>query len=177
MGVLGGLLLKKPLKYDSSLGGTSYREFGSLDDIQDTEHFLNDVIAFDDLFSLMRIDPQPVRGYGFLNYQNLILTLWANHLLGDRPDSTAPVPITQNQIKRLHQELFDSETAPRKITNTKRENFLGWLADRSGLADYAIGERLASALEALFGHLEEELGSIAAEDLDPRHIYLFLFQT
>jgi hypothetical protein len=53
--------------------------------------------------------------------------------------------------------------------------FLGWIADRSGLTTYEISERMAPALEQLFLNLEEELGDVNREALEPRYISLILF--
>ena len=176
MGILGGLLLKKPLFYDNYASGTLYREFATLSDIQRSEAVLCDMIAFDDLFSLMGIEIETVRAYGFLSYQSLILTLWANHHLDLAQDGKIPIPLTVKQLKRFCGELFQPGEPPRKIGLALREIFLGWLAGRSGLATYDITERMASALEQLFKQLEGELGRIEAEDLDPRYIQLFLLR-
>ena len=56
LGVLGGLLLKKPLFYDNYKTGVLYREFTSLEDIEAMEDIFNQVKAVDDLLSLMPID-------------------------------------------------------------------------------------------------------------------------
>ncbi len=81
LGVLGGLLLKKPLFYDNYKTGVLYREFISLADIEAMEDIFNQVKAVDDLLSLMPIDLDRPSSYGFLTYKNLILTLWAGHYL------------------------------------------------------------------------------------------------
>lgn len=175
MGVLGGLLLKKPLFFLEDATDQRYREFATLSDIQRCETVLNDIIAFDDLFSLMNISTQPVKGYGFLTYQNVLLTLWANHYLGETSGNSSPIPITGAQLQQFHRELFQGEDPPHRISDSMRELFLGWLADRSGLADYEIAERMAPALERVFVEIENELGSVAVNDLDPRYVHLFLF--
>jgi hypothetical protein len=51
---------------------------------------------------------------------------------------------------------------------------LSWLAEQSGLATFEISERMGPALEALFTLVENELGAVKVEDLDPRYIQLFL---
>jgi hypothetical protein len=55
-------------------------------------------------------------------------------------------------------------------------HFLEWLAANSGLRDFEITERLAPTLEALFQEIENDLGSVAANDLDPRYVLLFLLK-
>ena len=99
----------------------------------------------------------------------------AEHL-GQTTRDNRPVPISLAQLRQFHQELFTGKTPPLHISDTMRELFLGWLADRSGLADIDIAKRMAPALEAMFVDVEEELGQVAWEDLDPRYIRLFLFK-
>ncbi|MEE8398848.1 MAG: DUF6178 family protein, partial [Desulfobacterales bacterium] len=55
VGVLGGLMIKKPLLYDNYRTGVLYREFATRDDIREVEDTLDEVIAFDDLFSRMTL--------------------------------------------------------------------------------------------------------------------------
>ncbi|TES93328.1 MAG: hypothetical protein E3J94_01610, partial [Desulfobacteraceae bacterium] len=81
LGILGGLLIKKPLFYDNYKTEMLYREFVSMEDIRVTEKALNEIVAFDDLLFLMAIEPEPVID-GFLTYKNFVLTLWARNYLG-----------------------------------------------------------------------------------------------
>jgi hypothetical protein len=177
LGVLGGLLIKKPLFYDNYATGALYREFATIADIQHTEAILKDIIAFDDLLSLMALEINPKRLPPFLTYQNLLLTLWANHHLAMGAGDAAPVPLTRSQFNDFFQKLWQSDAPPRCISDAMRERFLEWLAQRSGLATYEITERMGTALENFFAHIESELGSLGARDLDPRHIQLFLFRS
>jgi len=176
-GVLGGLLIKKPLYYDNYATGVLYREFATLEDIEKTTAQLDRIIAFDDLFSLMGVEIGSVRGDGPLTYENALLTLWANHSLNMGTAPNTPLPLRRDQFSRFFDELWRPDIRPRRISNTVREIFLGWIADRSGLTTYEISERMASALEQLFLNLEEELGDVERKDLDSRFISLFLFTT
>ncbi len=174
LGVLGGLLIKKPLFYNALGAGPLYREFASLADIAHTETALNTIMAFDDLLGLMNIEIDPAQSQGFLTCQNLILTLWANHHLGQAGTVKAPVPLTLEQFRRFFGELWQPGTHPRRISDTMRELFLDWLAGRSALATFEIAERMSPALEQLFEAIEQELGAVKAADLDPRYIQMFL---
>ncbi len=174
MGVLGGLLLKKPLFYNRMGAGPLYREFACLADISQTETELSKIIAFDDLFSLMNIRLGGFQNQGFLSYQNLLLTLWAEHHLGLHQAGKAFAPLPLARFQGFFRELWQAGPPPRRINDTMRELFLAWLARRSGLATYEISERMASALEQLFEDIEQELGSVRATDLDPRHIQIFM---
>jgi hypothetical protein len=176
LGVLGGLLLKKPLFFDNFSTGVLYREFKSLEDVDRTGQILDDIIAFDQLLSLMSIELKDMTIHRFLTYANLLLTLWADHYLGMDGESNTPQPLTMNEFRQFFKELWASQTPPRRISTSMREIFLDWLADRSGLATYEIAERIGSSLESLFASIESELGDVALKDLDPRYIYLFLFK-
>ena len=177
LGLLGGLLLKKPLCYNHERTGPNYREFASLTDIIRTEEELKTIIAFDDLLGLMALETASIEKSGFLTYQNLILTLWADHELGLCEPGQPPVPMTLGQFRRFFKTLWTSDDRPRRIGDTVRERFLNWLAQRSGLSAYEIAERMAPALEQLFSTIEQELGEVRSSDLDPRYIQLFLLRS
>lgn len=174
LGVLGGLLIKRPLYYDNYATGVLYREFATYDDIQNTEAVLTSIIAFDDLLALMNIEPP--RSYDILTSQNLILTMWANHHLEMAGDLKTVHPLTLQQFRAFFNELWEPDTKPRQIRRQMRELFLGWLVERSGLQNYEISEQMGIALEQLFNQIESELGGVEERDLNPNFIYLFLFR-
>ncbi len=174
MGALGGLLLKKPLYYNDYAGGELYREFATLNEIEQTEAQLNTMIAFDDLLSLMGVEIEAIDSNLLLTYENLLLTLWANHYLNMGDASKTPQLLNKQQLERLFKDLWEEGSEPRKISDAIREIFLGWLADSSGLSTFDISERMAPALERLFGKIESELGAVKPQDLDARFITLFL---
>jgi hypothetical protein len=180
MGVLGGLLLKKPLYYDNYKTGVLYREFVALSDLALTEAILRQVQAVDRLLAVMNIQLGPVSQYGFLTYKNLILSRWAGHCLGLREEKLAAIPASD--FKAFYGELLPAEpssesTAPRRIPEALKSNFIAWLACETGLTDVAITESLGRIFEDLFAEIEAEYGRVAAKDLDPRFVQLFLLKT
>jgi hypothetical protein len=175
LGPLGGLLIKRPLYHDNFATGVLYREFASLEDIDTTEVIINRIIAFDDLLSLMNIEVGTSGGEDFLTYENLLLTLWANYHLNITGNVNSFQPLSMEQFGRFFDELWLPGSRPRKISDTMKELFLGWLAHSSGLSLDDISQRMAPALEKLFVIIENELGSVKREDLDKRFITLFLF--
>lgn len=177
LGVLGGLLIKNPLFFDNYRTGKIYREFSSIDDIKETEAILNDIIAFDDLLSLMRIKLRPLSSYGFLTFKNLVLTLWARHHLGLKDKMLKP--LSRKQFIPFFKDLLPGEPDPetkehRRIPEAMKNRFLKWLSEDTGLKDYEITEKLGQTFEDLFQELESEYGQVTEEDLDPRYIHLFL---
>ncbi len=177
LGVLGGLLLKKPLFYDNYKTGVLYREFTSLEDIEALEDIFNQVKAVDDLLSLMPIDLDKPSSYGFLTYKNLILTLWADHYL--KLPAKRLKPLELEKFKPFFEKLLPGHPASgtaksRKVPAVMKSRFLSWLAANTGLRDFEITERLGATLENLFEEIEGELGSVAVEKLEPRYVQLFL---
>jgi len=180
MGVLGGLLVKKPLFYDNYKTGVLYREFASLEDIRETEAVFNQVAGVDDLFSLMNTRLGSPSSYGFLTYKNLLLTLWVRHYHKIKGQKLKA--LTLKQFLPFFEELLpgriDPDSQPtRKIPMELKTAFLNWLAAETGLKDYEISERLGQTFEDLFNEIESEYGRVAAADIDPRFVHLFLLSS
>ncbi len=172
-GVLGGILIKKPLFYDNYKSGLLYREFVSISDIKETETEFDRIIAFDDLISSMSINLKPLSSYRFLSHKNLILTLWARHQLNlpEEPDT-----LSVDKFKRFHALLFSDKGKTKKIGRPMKESFLKWLAESTNTSDFEISKALGEVFEKLFSEIEIEYGQVSSQDLDPRYIHLFLVE-
>ncbi len=180
MGVLGGVLLKKPLYYDNYRTGSLYREFASMADIAHTARVLEQVQGVDRLFSVLDIRLKPPAHYGFLTWKNLLLTLWARHRLGLAEDVLRPLAL--KPFSRFFAELLPGappmgDAAPRRIPDSMKDGFVQWLAHDTWLRDYEISETLGPVFEELFAEVETEYGRVAVKDLDPRFVQLFLLKT
>ena len=171
LGVLGGLLVKKPLYFDNYRTGKLYREFESPEEIQEADAVLRQIIAVDDILSLSQLDPSSIASYRFLTFKNFLLTFWARDSLGL---SSIPAAMNLDDFKLFFRQLWTSESTPGKIRQSSRESFLQWLSSRSGLREDQISENLGETLERLFLELEDEYGQVKTEDLDPRFIQHFL---
>ncbi len=177
LGVLGGLLIKKPLFYDNYKSGVLYRDFASLEDVKVTENNLNQIKAIDDLLALMSIDIDRPASYGFLTYKNLMLTLWAADYLEIPAGKLKPLKL--DDFKPFFEELLPESSSgdpgrSRAIPSKMKERFLNWLEARTGLKDFEITEQAGRTLEDLFNEIENELGRVGVRDLDPRYVQLFL---
>ncbi len=186
LGVLGGLLVKRPLYFDNYNTGSLYREFNSLKDIKRTEKKLSHIIAFDELLSCLPIAPIFQEGH-FLTYKNFLLTLWARDHLA-LIEEFAPIPLERFRI--FFEALFNrkasldqknvasgkSNTEESKIGIPMKAAFLKWLSTKAALSETEITEKLSHAIEDLFDEIEGEYGEILIKDLDPRYIYLFLLE-
>lgn len=178
LGVIGGLLLKRPLFFDNYQTGRMYREFADQEDIDWSAGQLEQVQIFDRL--LEKLDPalaSPLKS-GFLSYKNLLLTLWARHRLSLPEDARR---LTMQAFQPFFRELFQHDTAPlsgerRRIDDALRTDFLHWLADRTAHPAAEISTAIGSALEALFAELEESYGRVSPDHIDPRYIPHFLVE-
>ena len=177
LGVLGGLLLKKPLFYDNYQSGVLYREFNRQEDIQAAKDILNQIKAVDELLSLMSFELAHPSSYGFLTYKNLILTLWARHYLDSPADPLQSIPLKEfmpffNALLSGRQDsgAEQQHTIPQAI----KDNFLEWLVDETSLKDFEITGELGKTFEELFAEIETELGSVSVKELDPRYVQMFL---
>jgi Family of unknown function (DUF6178) len=179
MGVVGGLLVKKPLFYDNYKTGVLYRDFAAVDDIIETESIFNQVVAVDDVLSLMNINIEPTAKNGFLTYKNLLLTLWVRHYRKLKERKLKP--LTLKQFLPFFKELLPERPDPdaqgvRKISPKLKTAFLNWLADETKLRDFEISGRLGQTFEDLFNEIENEYGRVAANEIDPRFVRLFLLE-
>ena len=172
LGVLGGLLVKRPLFYDNYKTGVLYREFCSIDDLTKTEEALDAIMAFDNLFSHLGISIKPIATNTLLNHKNLILTFWARHCLNLSKDVH---PLTIDEFKGFFKSLWIDEKPPRKIRQPQKTSFLHWLAEETGIGSDEISIRLGGSFEKLFNEIETEYGYVSEADLNPRYIHLFLF--
>jgi hypothetical protein len=57
-----------------------------------------------------------------------------------------------------------------------RQSFLDWLSGETGLKPGEISAQLGPSFTELFEEIEGELGTVAADKLDPRFVNLFLLE-
>jgi|TARA_B100000315_G_scaffold244692_1_gene269619 hypothetical protein len=179
LGVLDGLLIKRPLFYDNYKSGLLYREFVSMEDIKWARGVLDQIIYFDNLLSLMEIKLDSVFSYSLLSHKNLVLTLWAkDHLKIDRTSNRSELfrPMSFSEVKSFFENLWLNEKKPRKIKISMKKAFLDWLSDKTGLIDYEITDRLGRTFENIFDEIENEYGEVSEKEMDPRYIHLFLIE-
>ena len=179
MGVLGGLLIKKPLYYDNYRSGTLYREFSAVGEIEEIEAVFEQIKAMDELLSLMAVNLRHPSSYGFLTYKNLLLTAWAASRTGQTGDMLTP--LNTAAFRPFFEELLQDDPKAgadegRVVPETMKRRFLDWLSEQTGLKIFEINSRLGPVLEDLFGDIEAELGRVPAEKLDPRFVNLFLLE-
>ena len=173
LGVLGGLLVKKPMYFDNYKTGRIYREFGSVDDLKQSESVLSSIISMDNLLSLMEIQLDPFITRRFLTYKNLLLTLWVIEQVGAGEDIRL---LRIEEFREFFVELWQHGGEYPCIKKEIKASFLNWLCTRSGLEDFEITNKLGHALENLFSEIEDQYGRVDPAQLDSRYIHLFLLE-
>lgn len=178
MGILGGLLIKKPLFFDNYETGVLYREFESSADIEQTADALEKIIAMDRLLSLIKIDEFFRGSERLLTYKNMLLTLWARNYLG-LPETLNPISLKKFGL--FYQKLFEwqpntANNIYQVIPDKMKTVFMDWLLKKTGLARHEITENLEQMLEELFIEIENEYAMVAPKNLDPRFVNLFLLE-
>ncbi len=176
MGVIGGLMVKRPLYFDNYRTGVLYREFKTMADIRRTRTALRQAMSFDDLFSCLSIDLSQPPKQVVITYKNLLLTLWARHRLGLSSGKITLEPIPMARFRPFFVDLWDAVepgNAP-AVRESHKTDFLGWLAEESGFTEPEISRNLGRALERLFDEIADEYGRLSPKDLEPRFVQLFL---
>ncbi len=176
LGVIGGLLLKKPLYFDNYETGVLYREFTTMNDIVKTETVLDEAIAVDNLLAHLSFTVKPLHVYSLLTYKNLILTHWARFHLGLNRKLAAASSISLDAFRTFFNDLWNPGRKPRTIKLSMKTAFLKWLSTASGFSSTEITDQSGNTLEKLFLEIESEYGEVDIHALDPRFIPHFLIE-
>jgi len=174
LGVIGGLLIKRPLYYDKHQTDTLYRDFSTTEDITVTDSILTEIIAFDRLLAALSLEVKPHGTTNLLTYKNLLLTHWARETIEPGSGKTVFESLPLDTFKSFFENLWRSPQKPRSIKLTIKSAFLKWLSDKSGLTGAEIADQCGNSLEKLFAEIEAELGQVSIKDIEPRFIQLFL---
>ena len=169
LGILGGLLIEKPLFFDNYQSGVLYRDFLSSGDIRHTEKMLENIIAADRLLSQMQISLRSMPDR-FMTWKSCILTAWARHCLGL---AETPEPISIKDFRGFFSDLWEPGGDSRKIRDEMKESFLHWISGRAGEDIFGISEKYREILEDLFAEVEREYAAVSAHNLDARYVLLF----
>lgn len=170
LGVLGGLLLKRPMFFDNYETGTLYRDFARDEDIQTTRRVLNRIITADRLLAALDISPV-LSGDMLLTWKSWLLTLWARGRLG-MESVGEPVPVVE--FRGFYETLWEENGDGRRISDASKQDFAAWLTAKTGIDRREIGETYAPLLEGLFLEIDAEYRSVTAADIDPRYVRMFL---
>lgn len=174
LGIIGGLLVKRPLFFDNYQTGVLYREFASLEDITKTGSAIDTIKKFDDLLSMIAPDTKTFPD-NFLTCYNLLLSLWIQNFDNDKLVQTGPVKI--QLLREFFEKLWEPGERnfenPGKIDESIKTKFLKWLSVLSGFTEVEISKSIGAGLEMMFQEIESEYSCVNASDLDPKYMHLF----
>ncbi len=183
LGVMGGLLLDRPLYFDNYQTGELYRHFASLTDIRTTRKAIDQIMGIDGLLARLNPDITSFKK-GVLTYKSLILTLWAKNRLALAPDLT---PIDTDLFKPFFTQLFakdpnvptsdtgTDQTAPvlKPAKDIRSEDLILWAAQATGM-DLPLPVK--ELLKELINEIREEYAEIHPDRIDPRFMPHFLLK-
>ena len=181
LGVIGGLLLERPMYYDNYQNGELYRHFTSLADIHTTDTKLTQIIHLDQIIEKLPLDLASFT-HGVLTYKSLILTLWARNRLNlDTTSECSLTPIAPEVFKPFFAALFSSDT-PGKIDEIKAMDLTLWVSEAIDNAENEpdepsetkLPEPFLWVLSHLIEEIEGEYSAVTANHMDPRFIPHFL---
>ncbi len=172
LGVIGGLLLDRPMFYDNFHEGELYRHFKHLTDIHTTHQILDQIIHTDQILGRLPLDITSFT-QGVLTYKSLILTLWARNRLGLERGDCRLTPIELSRFKPFFTDLFSSEV-PGKIEPLKGQDLVLWVSQILECREEQLPEPFLAVLAHLIQEIEQEYGTVEPRNLDPRFVSHFL---
>ncbi|OQY01468.1 MAG: hypothetical protein B6I26_03835 [Desulfobacteraceae bacterium 4572_130] len=173
MGVAGGLLLDKPLYFDDYKTGVFYRDFQCLYDIKKTLQKLEQIIEIDELLKIINPNIELIK-VEFLNYKNLILTMWAQHRITLK---SLAEPIAIDIFKPFFEELFNTnKDKNKKIDDIKRNDIFLWLVKEFNINEKKITQNIKLIFKNLFNELENEYSMVKLENLDSKLVTHFFLK-
>ncbi|PIE61839.1 MAG: hypothetical protein CSA29_01165 [Desulfobacterales bacterium] len=171
LGVMGGLMIPRPMFFANYADKDLYRHFKSLKDIQATNRLLSEIIALDNFLNTLAVDTGQFT-LGVLTYKSMILTFWTRYQMGlDSITTPSLSPIPFEAFKEFFKGLFDGDTA---ISDTREQDLARWAAIACGHPDEDLPVPLQKVLYSLLREVEAEYGHVSPSQLDPRFMPLFL---
>jgi len=171
LGVVGGLMIQRPMFFADYADKVLYRNFAGLADIRATRRQLEEIICLDGFLGRLDVDIATFT-LGVLTYKSMILTLWVRDRLGlNRSTPLSLAPIEPSEFKDFFVQLFDREGA---IGDTQARDLGLWAAQASGMDETNLPTALQGILYRLLQELEAEYSQVRDRDLDPRFMPLFL---
>jgi hypothetical protein len=137
---------------------------------------VDQVAALDGLLSQLAIEKVSPPKNRLLTYKSVLLTLWARACLNMPPmdPETAAMAIRLPAFKTFYPTLWTIEADRRFIGDDRKTDFLQWIAESSGQSAAALSASLGPVFESLFDEIERELAAVETNNLDWRHVHLFL---
>ena len=186
LGVMGGLLMDRPLYFDNYQTGELYRHFASLADIQATRKAIDQIMGIDGMLARLAPDIASFKK-GVLTYKSLILTLWAKNRLGLTPDLS---PIDVTVFKPFFTALFtedpglkttavfetdkdDDFRSPEHSPDIRSDDLALWASET---IDMDLPAPVKDLLRDLMSEIRKEYTTVHPDRIDPRFMPHFLLK-
>ena len=170
LGIIGGLMVQRPMFFANYADKVLYRNFASLSDIRATRRQLAEIICLDDFIGRLDVDIATFT-FGVLTYKSMILTLWVRDRLGlNDSKSLSLAPIEISEFKDFFAQLFNREGT---VGDTQAKDLGLWAAQASGIHETDLPTALQGILYRLLQELESEYSHVRTQDLDPRFMPMF----
>ena len=184
LGVLGGLLIERPMFHDPG-SGRLYRDFSSLEDIRATRDALAQIMALDHFTA--QLDPALSNfEEGLLTYKTMLLTFWAKSRL-DLPMTLEPIG-TQD-FGRFFSALFDqkvgtdqgkkdigSPESTATVAKAAFQDFASWISEACQIPEEDMTPGMHRVIQQIMGELRDEYGAVPPSRIDPRFMPHFLLK-
>jgi len=171
LGVIGGLLIERPMFFNPIVKGNLYRDFKTFSDVSNTQTTLEQIIALDTVLGYLKIDIESFT-QGMLTYKTLILTLWAKNRLDL---GTGLDPIECTVFRPFFKALFATENAKTDHALPLSDLTL-FIQEATGLPDTELPKGIDAVIQNLILELKAEYASVDPKDIDPRYIPHFLLK-
>lgn len=174
MGILGGLFLKLPMRYDPQAeSGSYYHPFAQDEEVVGASTALNLMMDLDALFALMRLQSIDAMGR-LLTWKNFLLTLWASDFL-EKESLSSLIPLHVERFLSFYTEFLEGKDKKDFLT-TIRGHFITWLSGRVSLEAALLEQGAGKGISRLFEELYEAVEGLGAENIDHRYVRLFLLR-
>ena len=171
-GILTGLSKKHPLFYSGfSEHGEEFRPFEKFAEINSCEQELYEVIALDNLCSMLSsgittIDLSPEKG----TCESWLLSLWCRYKTGEKLYS---YPLNDSEIKSFFKNVRKNISGPPYKMKKEKKDFLGFFINKVTKTEMTNINHLEKALEKIWISFEEETININTADIDIRFLKSF----
>lgn len=164
---LNGMLLARPMFYEGNAGAGLFRDFSSLDEIEDLSKKLAMMQSLDRMLS--RLAPLGDNHFilsGREGIHSLLFTRWAHKILDNKPSFA---PLAGADAARFFQTLRDGEGHRPYRMPSFRAVFIADFME--GAIDFEPAQSLSlrEALELIWDDFSSEYENIETKDLDGRY--------
>jgi len=169
-GVLKGLLLEKPLYYCEQKDKDFYRDFESIEEIIETEIFLNRIVLLDKLIENIITErdllEQEISKDEDVAIYPLLITLWIRRLISLTENFQ---PLSLEHTRYAFKKLREGENSgPYKMPSHKKA-FVEFFASFSTSTENYDPGFITDTLTQLWNEFTEEYAMVEISDLDPKY--------